>query len=183
MAVIMNKTLLPLLLSLAAAGCAGGTSAEDESSGAAISAAGGDQCVTLGDADWTALRDGLVEARALLDADVAAFGVTGAYAAAPALARDSIDTALAELDREEAHMDSYQARNAVFYSLAYSIGLTMQVIVEQLQYSAHWASISVVYHRSADARRAFELSVATIELANDVHARATRCYMNAYDPQ
>ncbi|MFO0722886.1 MAG: hypothetical protein U1E65_03815 [Myxococcota bacterium] len=179
----MNIKLPLPLLTLAALGACAVDPGGREATSSAISAAGGDACATLGDADWTALRDRLDSARALLDADVAANGVTGAYAAAPGLARDSIDAALAALDHEEAHMDSYGARNAVFYSLAYSIGLTMQAIVGQLQYSAHWASISVVYHRSAEARQVFETSLETVELANDIHARATRCYMNAYDPQ
>jgi hypothetical protein len=51
-------------------------------------------------------------------------------------------------------------------------------ILETVPEAAHWAIVSEIYHKSADARKAFDGSVAVLEQGNALYAESGRCYMN-----
>ena len=54
----------------------------------------------------------------------------------------------------------------------------MRNILETVPPAAHWAIISEIYHKSPDARKAFEGSIVVLEQGNHLYAESGRCYMD-----
>src|SRR2546422_2937083 len=67
-------------------------------------------------------------------------------------------------------------------SAAYSVHGYARDVVISLHYARHWATISVVYHKSADARDSFERTSQALNLIDALGAEGGRCYIQAYFP-
>jgi hypothetical protein len=51
-------------------------------------------------------------------------------------------------------------------------------ILNTVPQAAHWSMISEIYHKSPDARKAFEGSIAVLGQGNLLYAESGRCYMD-----
>jgi hypothetical protein len=63
---------------------------------------------------------------------------------------------------------------------AYNIHGYVRETVVALHYARHWATISAVYHSSADARDSYELTTQALDLIEPLGAQAGRCYMSGF---
>lgn len=116
--------------------------------------------------------------------DVTVNGISGVYASA---ANDNLTYLLEAYDKIAAlqswlasnNLDSPYVTNA---SAAYNIYGYIRESIISLQNARHWAMISVVYHKNANAHDSFELTSHALELAEALGAQAGRCYMSAYYP-
>jgi hypothetical protein len=149
-----------------------------------------DPCASLTSAAIQAVIDKIIDSRNKAVSDATAHGVTGAYASA---ARDN----LAYLTEAR---DKMQVLLAWLYGAgvlgvppapppyvtnttgAYNVHSYVRESVVSLHYARHWATISAVYHRSADARDSYELATQALDLIEPLGAQAGRCYMEPYGP-
>ncbi|HYR92426.1 MAG TPA: hypothetical protein VE422_50745 [Terriglobia bacterium] len=151
----------------------------------AVSAEDGDAsnpCASLTPAALQQVIDVIAQSRTKAQSDMAANGVTGAYAVAAeynlAYLQDAYDKTLALQSWLQTNgLDSPYVTNV---SAAYSVHGYVREAVVSLQYARHWAMISVVYHSSADARNSYELTSQALNLIEPLGAQAGRCYMKAY---
>jgi hypothetical protein len=174
---------ITILFSLFAAACVPSGKEGEHTTRDALSAPGGDQCAQVTDAVFDELRAHLDEGLALAEADFAANGVNGAYAVAAQYSRDGIATAIGELDEHRAWLAGWASDGdptSINYVEGGATGSAMWRLIDGLQYSVHWGSISAIYHRSEEARAAVEEVLQAIEIANEIHARGTRCYVDIY---
>jgi len=141
-------------------------------------------CRSLTPAAIQGVIDEIAESLTKAESDSAANGATGAYASA---ARDNLAYLQAAHDQMVAlqtwltdnGVDAPYVTNA---SAAYNVHGYVREVVNALHYARHWATISAVYHASADARDSFELTSQAIDLAEALGVQGGRCYMNSYVP-
>jgi hypothetical protein len=109
-------------------------------------------------------------------ADAAANGTSGQYAVAASNSRMLLQRALdrAKLARSDLGTDPATTTPAE----AGTVKEHVRNILETVPEAAHWAIVSEIYHKSADARKAFDGSVAVLEQGNALYAESGRCYMN-----
>jgi hypothetical protein len=109
------------------------------------------------------------------EADAAKHGSTGAYAVAARNSRDQLKRA-----RDRAAAAAADLRSDPSVTTPAEAGTVkehVRFILELVPQAAHWAIISEIYHKSTDARRAFEGSVTVLVEGNQVFAESARCYM------
>ena len=152
--------------------------------GHSIKASGGtNPCAGLTNTALQELIDTLTQSLASAEADVIASS-KGAYAIAAVYNRDYLSQALQSLLYLQSWLKSLGldipfVSNA---SAAYNIHGYVRENVYLLHHARHWASISIVYHKSPDAFDSFDLTSTTIDLAEALGARAGRCYVSSYYP-
>ena len=110
-------------------------------------------------------------------ADASTNGKTGSYAVAATNSRDLLQRAL---DRsKKASADLSKSNPSV--TTAAEAGQTkehVRSILEVVPQAAHWSIISEIYHKSPDARKAFEGSIVVLDQGNRLYAESGRCYMD-----
>jgi hypothetical protein len=181
----MKRAHFSLVLAAALAGCDGAANEALTTDQAALSAPGGDQCAAVTYQSLDNLHALLDEAKLLGDQDVAANGVNGAYALAAVAARDSVAEAIQILDDHVAWLQGWASDGdptTINYVEGGGTGEVMWQLTDRLQQVVHWGSISAIYHQSEEARGEMEYALQAIEAANEIHARGTRCYVDAYFP-
>jgi hypothetical protein len=145
---------------------------------------GADPCASLTPEALQQVIDKVAESLAKAESDVNANGTTGSYAAAAVYNRDY----LAEVHQNLLFLQSWLKNlgldtpfvtNA---SAAYNIHGYVREAVYPLHHARHWATISVVYHKSSDAFDSYSLTSEAIDLAEALGAQAGRCYMRGYFP-
>ena len=145
---------------------------------------GADPCSSLTPEALQQVIDKVTDSLAKAESDVIANGTTGSYAAAAVYNRDY----LAEVHQNLLFLQSWLKNlgldtpfvtNA---SAAYNIHGYVREAVCSLHYARHWATISVVYHKSSDAFNSYNLTSEAIDLAEALGAQAGRCYMRDYFP-
>jgi hypothetical protein len=146
-------------------------------------------CASLTGAALQAVIAGIIASSVKAESDSTAHGidgVPGGYASAArdnltylVLARDQMVTLLDWLHAGELLDGPPFVTNA---SAAYNVHGYVREAVIDLQYARHWATISAVYHGSADARDSVQLTTQALELIEPLGAQAARCYMEAYGP-
>ena len=67
-------------------------------------------------------------------------------------------------------------------SAAFNIRGYVREAVYPLHHALHRSTLSVVYHKSADAFDSYDLTSEAIDLAEVLGAQAGRCYMRGYFP-
>ena len=143
-----------------------------------------DPCASLTPEALQQVIDKVAESLAKAESDVNANGTTGSYAAAAVYNRDY----LAEVHQNLLFLQSWLKNlgldtpfvtNA---SAAYNIHGSVREAVYPLHHARHWATISVVYHKSSDAFDSYSLTSEVIDLAEALGAQAGRCYMRGYFP-
>jgi hypothetical protein len=146
--------------------------------------AGADPCASLTPEALQQVIDKIAESLAKAENDVTANGTTGSYAIAAVYNRDY----LAEVHQNLLFLQSWlksQGLDTPFVtnaSASYNIHGYVREAVCSLHYARHWATISVVYHKSSDAFESFNLTSEAIDLAEPLGAQAGRCYMRSYFP-
>jgi hypothetical protein len=118
------------------------------------------------------------------EADATANGTTGAYAVAAVYNRDGVKAAHEQFVTLQTWLNE-QGLAAPYVSntsAAYSVHGTVREAVSQLHHARHWATISVVYHGSADAHASMEVTSTALERIDTLGANAARCYIEAYYP-
>jgi hypothetical protein len=147
-------------------------------------AAGADPCASLTPEALQQVIDKVAESLAKAESDVSANGTTGIYAIAAVYNRDY----LAEVHRSLLFLQSWLKNlgldtpfvtNA---SAAYNIHGYVREDVYLLHHARHWATISVVYHKSSDAFDSYSLTSEALGLAEALGEQAGRCYMSGYFP-
>jgi hypothetical protein len=143
---------------------------------------GSDPCASLTPANLQEVIDVIAQSRTKAQSDTAANGVTGAYAIAAAYNLDYLQDAYDKM----LALQTWLQTNGLDWpyvtnvSAAYSVHGYVREAVVSLHYARHWAMISVVYHKSADAKDSYELTSQTLNLIEPLGAQAGRCYMQAY---
>jgi hypothetical protein len=141
-----------------------------------------ESCTSLTPAAIQAVIDAIDASLTKADSDVAAFGVTGAYASAThynqanlRIAKDTM-TALQSWLHDEG-LDSPYVTNT---SAAYSVHGYVRDTVGPLHHARHWATISATYHNSQDALDSVDRTSEALALMEPLGAEAALCYMSAY---
>lgn len=173
---------LGLVASHAALAQASAPEAASCSAESSLSSPGGDQCAVITPEELMQLLILLDEALVHAAADDEANGTTGAYATAAQYqhtlllsARERVDGTIEWLESPALAPSETTTPNE-----AGPVGFRLLDVVRDLVYAGHWAGISAVHHKSVEAQSAFELGAQALELANELRARAYRCYINAY---
>jgi hypothetical protein len=143
-----------------------------------------DPCESLTPAALQQVIDLIAQSQTKAESDVAANGENGAYAVAAhhnlVYLKEARDIMIAlQTFLQSEGIDSPYVTNA---SGAYNVHGYVREVVVPLHHARHWATISAIYHQSADARDSYELTSQTLDLAEALGAQAGRCYMNAYLP-
>jgi hypothetical protein len=145
-----------------------------------------DACASLTTTTIQAVIDKIIESRNKAQLDDSANGVNGAYASA---ARDNLGFLTLARDKMLVLRDWLHTAGVLDpppfvtnTSGAYNVHGYVRETVVNLHYARHWATISAVYHKSADARDSYELTTQALDLIEPLGAQAGRCYMSAYEP-
>src|SRR4051812_44196410 len=145
-------------------------------------------CASLTGAAIQAVIDRIGASSAKAASDSAAHGIEGGPGY-PSAARDNLTYLKLARDQMVTLLDWLRAAELIdpppFVSNpsgAYSIHGYVREAVVNLQYARHWATISAVYHGSADARDSSELTTQSLDLIEPLGAQAGRCYLEAYGP-
>jgi hypothetical protein len=136
-------------------------------------------CRAVSTRAMTALQSSLKSAYSAAQADAAKNGSTGQYAVAATNSRDLIKRALDRSDRMLADHNKIDPRTTT-YAEAGTMKEHARAIIEVLPQAAHWATISNIYHKSPDARRAFDLAVNALEQGRQLFVDAGHCYMDGF---
>ena len=145
---------------------------------------GADPCASLTPEALQQVIDKIAESLAGAESDVNVNGTAGSYAIAAVYNRNY----LAEVHQnllflqswlKNLNLDTPFVTNA---SASYNIHGYVREAVCSLHNARHWATISVVYHKSSDAFDSFNLTSEAIDLAESLGAQAGRCYMRSYFP-
>jgi hypothetical protein len=146
--------------------------------------AGPDPCPSLTPTALQQVIDKVAESLAKAESDVNANGTTGSYAVAAVYNRNylaDVHDSLLFLQSwlKNLGLDTPFVTNA---TAAFNIHGYVREAVYPLHHARHWATISVVYHKSSDAFDSYGLTSAAIDLAEALGAQAGRCYMSGYFP-
>ncbi len=111
--------------------------------------------------------------------DAAQNGASGQYAVAATNSRDLFKRAQ---DKAKEGAQSLRKANpsVTTYAEAGVIKEIVRSIIETVPQASHWATISAIYHKSADAERAFDQGVVVLNQGNSLFAASSRCYMAPY---
>ncbi len=169
----VTKRLVPTLLSILLSALA--VSAQDDAP---------NPCASLTPAALQQVIDVIAQSRTKAQSDVAANGVTGAYAIAAQYNLDYLQDAYNKATALQSwlHTNGLDFPYVTNASAAYSVHGYARDVVISLHYARHWATISVVYHKSADARDSFERTSQALNLIEALGAEGGRCYIQAYFP-
>lgn len=136
-------------------------------------------CRAVSTRTMTALQSSLRNAYSAAQADAAKNGSTGQYAVAATNSRDLIKRALDRSVRMLADHNKIDPRTTT-YAEAGTMKEHSRAIIEVLPQAAHWAAISNIYHKSPDARRAFDLAANALDQGRQLFVDASHCYMDGF---
>lgn len=127
------------------------------------------------------LQGTLRDAHSAAGTDAARNGSNGAYAVAATNSRDLIKRAL---DRSARMISDHNSSdpNTTTAAEAGTAKEHTRAIIEVLPQAAHWAAISNIYHKSPDARRAFDGAAAALQQGQALFVDASNCYMDGWTP-
>jgi hypothetical protein len=147
-----------------------------------------DPCASLTAAAIQAVIDEIIESRDKAVSDAAAHGAEGGPGY-PGAARYNLAYLTQARDEMLALRNWLQTAEVLDQppfvtnvSASYNIHGYVRETVVALHNARHWATISAVYHISADARDSYELTTQALDLIEPLGAQAGRCYMGAYLP-
>jgi hypothetical protein len=145
---------------------------------------GENPCAALTPAAIQQLINKVAESLGKADSDVTTNGTAGSYAIAAVYNKNY----LADVEKNLLFLQSWLSNlglDAPFVtnaSGAYNIHGYVRDAVSSLHYARHWATISVVYHKSPDAFDSVNLTSEAIELAEKLGEHAGLCYIRDYFP-
>jgi hypothetical protein len=139
----------------------------------ALLAPGGDECATV---SLTTVESILVPLEAGLALAVADEAASGSQASR--WNREGFERVIGEVHRVVDYLRQ-DGSDVTTPAKAPAIGLLMGEVMRVLPHNGHWGVVAAADRQSEDARASFELQAQALELANDLRARAYRCYMQA----
>lgn len=134
-----------------------------------------DSCSAISPKSMEAYRRTIDAALKPATTDAAKNGTSGEYAVAARNARDQLKQAMDRAAKAVADLGSDPAVTTP--AEAGTAKEHLRFIIQLVPQAAHWAIISEIYHKSPDARKAFEGSVKVLQEGNQLFAEAGRCYM------
>ena len=111
--------------------------------------------------------------------DARANGTTGSYAVAATNARDLLNRAKTRIDDGADKLRASDPR-VTTYAEGGMIKEHVRNSLDWMSEAGHWALISAIYHKSTDARDAFEGTVTALADGQRLFAESGRCYMSGY---
>ena len=111
--------------------------------------------------------------------DVRANGTSGAYAVAATNSRDLLNRAMDRVNDGAEKLRSADPRTTT-YAEGGMIKEHIRSTLEWMPQAGHWALVSAIYHKSTDARDAFEGTISALEEGNRLYAESGRCYLTGY---
>ena len=136
-----------------------------------------DSCSAISPRSLEAYGRTIAAAHKWASADASKNGTSGAYAVAATNSRDLLKraqdrttTAIADLKKSNPSVTTAAEAGTVKEHI--------RSILEVVPQAAHWSIISEIYHKSSDARKAFEGSIKVLDQGNRLYAESGRCYMD-----
>lgn len=113
------------------------------------------------------------------NADARANGENGSYAVAARNSRDLLDRAKKRVEDGAAKLRSSDPR-VTTYAEGGMIKEHVRGSLDLMTQAGHWALISAAYHKSTDARNAFEGTVTALAAGHRLFAESGRCFLTNY---
>ncbi len=113
------------------------------------------------------------------NADARANGENGSYAVAARNSRDLLDRAKERVEDGAAKLRGSDPR-VTTYAEGGMIKEHVRGSLDLMTQAGHWALISAAYHKSADARNAFEGTVTALAEGHRLFAESGRCFLTNY---
>ncbi len=131
------------------------------------------------------LENHITESLRFAERDKTQFGVTGAYASAPNDNVRMLKEILGEVHNIINHLKKPsnggdKNPNKIIFSEASWVYDSMNKISKKMGSAAHWARISTVYHKSADAQKSFQITMIAFQQVVKIMDMAGNCYMWPY---
>jgi hypothetical protein len=147
-------------------------------------AVAGSPCASLTPAAYQQITNTINNAYTSASADAAANGVNGAYAVAAVNSRDYVVAARDKMLYLQSWLNTNNLATPYVTnaSAAYSTHGTIREVETALLNAQHWAMISTVYHKSANASATYEQAQTAMTLALALGGDAGRCYSGQYYP-
>jgi hypothetical protein len=117
------------------------------------------------------------EALKWASADAAKNGRSGQHAAAATNSRDLLQHSLDQIKTASSAL-SQSSPSVTSPAEAHMMKEYVRNTLERIPAAAHWSTVSEIYHKSTDARKAFDGSVVALEQGTRLFAEAGRCYMD-----
>jgi len=114
--------------------------------------------------------------------DARANGQNGAYAVAARNSRDLLDRAKQRVDDGAAKLRASDPR-VTTYSEGGTIKEHVRTSMDLLTQAGHWALVSAAYHKSTDARDAFEGTMTALGEGQRLYLESGRCFLSNYFPE
>jgi hypothetical protein len=136
-----------------------------------------DSCGSISPRSLQAYGRTIDSAHRYASADASKYGTDGAYAVA---ARNSRDLLKRAQDRNSAAITPLNSSNPAVTTAAEAgtVKEHVRAILEVVPQAAHWSMVSEIYHKSSEARKAFEASIKVLEQGNHLYAESGRCYID-----
>lgn len=150
-----------------------------EPRGELLAAPAADACTSITPASMTAYARTIEQALKYAQKDARANGETGAYAVAAVNSRDLLDRSRKRIEEGAARLQGADPR-VTTYAEAGMVKENFRSTLEWMPQAAHWALVSAIYHKSTDARAAFEGTVTALAEGQRLFAESGRCYVGGY---
>lgn len=136
-------------------------------------------CAEISPRSLDRLQRSIQRALRSAEADARAHGETGAYAVAATNSRDLLARSESRIaDAIEFLRGS--SPSVTTYAEGGKVKEYVRSTFEWVSQAGHWALISAAYHKSPDARDAFEGAVIALGEAQQAFGESGRCYMSGY---
>jgi len=136
-----------------------------------------DPCTAITPRSLDAYARTIGEALKWASADASKNGKSGRYGAVAINSRDLLQYSLDQVETASAAL-SQSNPSVTSAAEAHMMKEYVRNTLEKVPGSAALSTVSEIYHKSAEARKAFDASVVVLEQGTQLFAEAGRCYMN-----
>jgi len=145
----------------------------------AFAATPGSACQSVTPQSVSAYAATIDRALRYANADARANGENGSYAVAARNSRDLLDRAKKRVEDGAAKLRGADPR-VTTYAEGGMIKEHIRGSLDLMTQAGHWALVSAAYHRSTDARDAFEGTVTALAEGHGLFAQSGRCFLTNY---
>lgn len=138
-----------------------------------------DPCQSITPGSMTSWARTIEQALRSAEKDARANGENGAYAVAATNARNLLDRAQKRAADGAAQLQAADPR-VTTYAEGGMIKENVRISLDWMTQAGHWALVSAIYHKSTDARAAFEGTITALAEGQRLFAESGRCYVNGY---
>lgn len=136
-------------------------------------------CATVTPGSLTAYARTIERALKSAQKDARANGSGGEYAVAATNARDLLQRSMERVEEGAERLQGADPRTTT-YAEGGMVKEYVRSTLEWMPQAGHWALISAIYHKSVDARDAFEGTVTAMAEGQRLFAESGRCYLSGY---